>query len=98
MFIPVFTPGPTIIGFILKYFDIICSKEYIILGTTEDIITPSISEKLKLLCENNSITCIPYSSAVLLLSVANLQFAINSLFLYIPKTILVFPTSKTKII
>src|SRR3712207_9559355 len=78
IFIPVFIPGPTTIGFDSKYFNIICSTEYMILGTTEDIITPSTSDGSNLLCKNNSITCIPYSSAVLMASVDNLQSAISS--------------------
>ena len=62
---PVFVPAPTTIGWQLRYLIIPLVKEYIILGTTDAIITSVISSGLYPFCSkilhNNS----PYSSDVL---------------------------------
>ncbi len=73
-----------------------CVKEYIISGTTEEIIAASIqlaftSDASKRECIN-----IPVSSAVFLEPVDILQHFIILFFLYTPRTIFVFPTSTTK--
>src|SRR6056297_2533203 len=41
--IPVLIPGPTTSASLSKYFMAICCNEYIMVGTTEDMITSSIS-------------------------------------------------------
>ena len=91
--IPVFVPGPTIIGFIPKYLIIPLFKEYITLGTTDEIITSSISLILIFFLAINSAIVEPYSSDVFtiwvfILNVANTLSSLNS-----PSVILVFPTS-----
>src|SRR5690554_3963876 len=65
IFIPVLTPGPIIIGSLLKYFMLMADKVCINVGTTDEIITSSTSFGQRPwylnICSNNK----PYSSEVL---------------------------------
>jgi len=69
----VLTPGPTTNGFKLKYFKHIFSKANMIGGTTEEIIMPLISDRVKFAKSNSDLISIPYSSSVLFRFVSILQ-------------------------
>src|SRR5450830_627518 len=94
---PVFIPGPTTSGFSLKYLLHTLSRVNVSGGTTVEITTAltrliSFPEK-----ENSSLSSIQYSSAVRCRFVERRQFPTSSLPSKTPRTILVFPTSKTRI-
>src|SRR5699024_1312583 len=79
-----------------KYLVHIFSRENMIGGTTDEIITPVISENERFSCPRNDFTRTAYSSSVLYRSVLMRHSWINVSSLKTPRTVFVFPASSTK--
>ena len=90
---PVLIPGPMTIALLLKYFCDRCCSVYTIEGTTVEIITSFTSEKSRFSYAKSWWIIIPYSSALLRLSVSSLQLVTIFPSLNTPNTMFVFPTS-----
>ena len=90
---PVLTPGSMTMALFLKYFTARCCIVKSTDGTTVDTITSSTSFMFRFSYEKSWLIIIPYSSALLLLSLSSRQFWMSSPSLNTPRTILVFPTS-----
>ena len=88
-------PGPTIIGFLLRYFTTVFSNECITSGTTDDIITSLILLVSIFLLFRRFVINIPNSSEVLCIFVVILNVVVISSFSNTPSVMFVFPMSTT---
>ena len=90
---PVLIPAPITIAFLWKYFTDKCCSVYSTEGTTVDMITSFTSLMSRSSYLKSWLMIIPYSSALLLLSVSSLQLVIILPSWNNPRTMFVFPTS-----
>ena len=93
MGIPVFTPGPTNIGFTLKYRTVICSSVNASVGTTLETATAVTAAGSRPDSSKSCRSRIPYSSAVRFWFVWRRQWFRSVVPSNAPMTVLVFPTS-----